>query len=95
MEIEFIDTTLIVLNLMIAVVILTLSTIAATRLRGSPMYWTAISFIFTGIILVIHTAIEVFKFSEEMYALTALLSIIFLAFSVITIGITTNVAGVK
>lgn len=81
-------------DLMVGVAVLYLGTVAARRLTGSTLFWSALLFLLTGVFFVVHAGVEVAGFGEELYALTALVATLFLLFTMVVIDITVGLLGV-
>ncbi len=83
------------IDLVIGIAIFILAGISAKRLKGGTLYWSAAFFFLTGIIFVIRAAIEVLELGDLLYATSALLMTLLLAFTMVMIDITTRMLGVK
>jgi len=96
-EMGTVGTIVAVTNLLIGVVIVLLSISVLKKTKGSVIYWAALLYMFTAIMFVVHALVEVvFGYSDmSLYAVTALIATIMLAFTMIIIDISTRMLGVK
>jgi hypothetical protein len=83
------------IDLVIGIAIFILAGISAKRLQGGTLYWSAAFFFLTGVIFVIRAAIEVLELGDLLYAASALLMTLLLAFTMVIVDITTKTLGVK
>lgn len=83
-----------IIDLLVGAVVLYFGTVAARRLRGSTLFWSALLFLLTGVFFVVHAGVEVAGFGEEMYAVTALVATLFLLFTMVVVDITIGLLGV-
>jgi hypothetical protein len=83
------------IDLVVGLVILYLASITAHRLKGSTLYWTAVLFLITGVLFVVHAAVELAGLGEGLYGVTALVATLMLAFTMVIIDITISMLGVK
>ncbi len=83
------------IDLVVGVVVAALTVITARRLRGGTLAWVAYALFTAGILFVTHAAVEVLGFGEELYAVTALVATLVLAFAVVIVSITLSVLGVR
>ncbi|MEE9594198.1 MAG: hypothetical protein V3V92_02250 [Candidatus Hydrothermarchaeales archaeon] len=84
-----------VFNLVAGVAIVILASITAKRLRGSTLYWASILFLATGLVFAAHTGVEIAGLDGGVYAVTALVVTLLLAFTLVIIDITTQTLGEK
>ncbi|MBI4312051.1 MAG: hypothetical protein HY681_09750 [Chloroflexi bacterium] len=83
------------IDLVVGVVVAALTLVAARRLRGGTLAWVAYALFAAGLLFVAHAAVEVLGFGEELYAETALVATLVLAFAVVIVNITLSVLGVR
>jgi hypothetical protein len=83
------------IDLVIGIAIFLLAGISAKRLKGGTLYWSAAFFFLTGMLFVIRAGIEVFELGDLLYAISALIMTLLLAFTIVIIEITTKNLGVK
>ncbi|MCX9011644.1 MAG: hypothetical protein OIN66_11055 [Candidatus Methanoperedens sp.] len=83
------------IDLVIGLAIFILAGVSAKRLKGGTLYWSAAFFFLTGVIFVIRAAIEVLELGSLLYAISALLMTLLLAFTMVIIDITTKMLGVR
>ncbi len=85
-----------VFNLVVSITIVILAFITAKRLRGSTLYWASTSFLATGLVFAAHAGLEIAGLEEGgVYAVTALVITLLLAFTLVIIDITTQTLGEK
>jgi hypothetical protein len=70
-----------------------LAGISRSRLGGGVLSWTAALFLVCGVFYVVHAGVEVAGLGEELYAITALVATLLLAFCMVIIDITTKMLG--
>ena len=96
-EMGIVGTIVAIINLIIGIIIVLLSISVLKKTKGSVIYWVALLYMFTAIMFVVHALVEVvFGYNDfALYAVTALIATIMLAFTMIIIDISTRMLGVK
>ena len=83
------------LDLVIGIVVVILSIISTVRLKGGLLAWVSKAFMILALLFVTHAGIEIFGFGKELYAISALVATLVLAFCMVIIDIATEQLGVK
>ena len=73
------------IGLILGLIIVFMNILSAIKLKGSKLFFIAIIFIFGAINMVIHSFVELYNYSEELYAFTALIVSILLAITMLII----------
>lgn len=82
-------------DLVIGIIVVILSIISTSRLKGGILAWVSRAFMILALLFVTHAGVEIFGFGEELYAISALVATLMLAFCMVIIDIATQGAGAK
>lgn len=72
-----------VIDLVVGLLVAGMGIYAYGKLRGGVLSWSVLFLAVTGILYVVHAAVEVFEFGEVLYAVTALIATIALGLTLV------------
>jgi uncharacterized membrane protein YtjA (UPF0391 family) len=84
-----------ILNLILALGVVGLATLTATRLRGSTMFWAAAVLVFTGLTYAAHAVVVTAGLGGGIAGVSSYVAAILFFFLVVVLDISTRLLGVR